>query len=622
MLIIRPLLLLLTLTQFTSGKAQCLSIIAFNNKIGFINKEGAVVIPPVYHNGFEFSEGLAPVREDGLFGFIDSTGKYTIAPEYDFATPFEKGIALVYRKNNPYFIDKTNKVVFPPVYKGLQYINDQKGIITTRSNKQGVIDVRTGHLLIDTMFSDISEFTNGVAVVKEYVRKSRKSINDRVAVIDSTGKFIVHFGKYDAIRPFHEGYAIVELSKKNLDQGVIDTDGRLIFKIKERNGYIDEDFHEGLARVSLHTPSSTEYEGYINLHGNVVINDTTYTDVRDFSCGRAFVKTDSANYFIIDKDGKRVSPLNYAIENEKFINDHAIVNSNIFFWGIIDTNAHFIIKPQYGSINFPTPFDDYFFFTYYTEGNRDLFGMADLHNNVIIKPIMQTYAAEGFVNGLLKSIVDNRLTYFNRKGEIIWQAPKEDSLPLQYLNIDYMNRSYFYAYSSTKDADRGGGWGISGNKPKMINNSKQFADQALSLTIDTSVVDTFAQKYYGFKVYLSNRTTDTIRFNAEDSRLSMKLQAFDELGSWKDIEYNPHSWCGNSYHTIELEPEAYWSFTIPRYTGAFRTSIRVELKYIDKHDPKKELTLYSNPVKASINPGQFWNKKPYYPNGIMDPYFE
>ena len=101
----------------------------------------------------------------------------------------------------------------------------------------------------------------------------------------------------------------------------------------------------------------------------------------------------------------------------------------------------------------------------------------------------------------------------------------------------------------------------------------------------------------------------------------MKLQAQNETGEWKDIEYLPSSWCGNSYHKIDLEPNAYWSFVIPEYRGAFQTKIRAELKYLDKAN-KQEKIIYSNAVDATVNPGQFWNKRTYHPSGIMDPYFE
>ena len=117
-----------------------------------------------------------------------------------------------------------------------------------------------------------------------------------------------------------------------------------------------------------------------------------------------------------------------------------------------------------------------------------------------------------------------------------------------------------------------------------------------------------------------------IDFNAQDSRLHMKVQALNSKGEWKDIEYLPRSWCGNSYHTLTLEPNNFWTFLTPIYEGDFKTKLRIELKHIDSEDKsekswkKKEITIYSNEYEGSINPGQFWRKQDYYPGGIMDPY--
>ena len=102
----------------------------------------------------------------------------------------------------------------------------------------------------------------------------------------------------------------------------------------------------------------------------------------------------------------------------------------------------------------------------------------------------------------------------------------------------------------------------------------------------------------------------------------MKMQALDKDNNWRDIEYLPDSWCGNSYHLLTLEPGAYWKFVIPNFDGEMRTKLRIQPQYIDRTDPKKDRLLYSNIIDGEINPAQLWNKRPYYPQGIMDPYVD
>ncbi len=68
---------------------------------GFINREGRVVIEPVYAEIRPFSNGLAAVARDRdsdteAWGYIDRTGQYVIAPRFNEAEPFEDGVAKVH----------------------------------------------------------------------------------------------------------------------------------------------------------------------------------------------------------------------------------------------------------------------------------------------------------------------------------------------------------------------------------------------------------------------------------------------------------------------------------------------------------------------------------------------
>ena len=189
-----------------------------------------------------------------------------------------------------------------------------------------------------------------------------------------------------------------------------------------------------------------------------------------------------------------------------------------------------------------------------------------------------------------------------------------------------MNRGYFHAGSKPDKNDLGGFW-KSKNASHIISSKEKFQPGLLSMVVNP-MKDTFQNNYSGIKVYVANTTSSPIKFNASDSRLSMKVQALNAKGEWKDIEYLPGSSCGNSYHISSLEPEHFWSFATPKYTGDFKTKLRIALSYADpndkseKHWQRKELTIYSNEYEGSINPGQFWRKRDYYPTNIMDPYTE
>ncbi|MBN1629553.1 MAG: WG repeat-containing protein [Thermoleophilia bacterium] len=85
-------------------------------KWGFIDQTGAWVIEPQFSSALEFSEGLAAVavgeNEAQRWGFVDRTGAWVIEPQYESACSFTGGIAFVGDSWWPTYIDKTGKVIW------------------------------------------------------------------------------------------------------------------------------------------------------------------------------------------------------------------------------------------------------------------------------------------------------------------------------------------------------------------------------------------------------------------------------------------------------------------------------------------------------------------------------
>jgi len=98
----------------------------------YIDKKGDLVIRPfLFDNGPDyFSEGLARFTVNNRFGFFDEYGKIVIQPRFDFARPFSGGFAAVceggenrrdgehsYRHGGKWgFINKTGKIIIPLQY--------------------------------------------------------------------------------------------------------------------------------------------------------------------------------------------------------------------------------------------------------------------------------------------------------------------------------------------------------------------------------------------------------------------------------------------------------------------------------------------------------------------------
>lgn len=64
-------------------------------KYGFENVKGKLIIPCLYDNVYDFSEGIAPVYLNGKMGYIDEKGNQIIPCIFDEADSFEGGLACV-----------------------------------------------------------------------------------------------------------------------------------------------------------------------------------------------------------------------------------------------------------------------------------------------------------------------------------------------------------------------------------------------------------------------------------------------------------------------------------------------------------------------------------------------
>lgn len=614
------ILALVSYTCWLCAQTGPLFKIVENGLTGYINVKGEVVIKPIFFNGQDFAEGVAAVRQNGHYGFIDESGTFILEPRYEMATDFYKGLAGVYTNGRITIINKKGAAVLPSQYKSLRLIDERRAIVVTYNNHEGVIDLLEKRLLIDTVFSSISNFTQGVAVVEEPLGRKTKRYNGRVGLIDSLGHFIIPFGRFEHIGHFVSGVAIVrsysEKRKSDCFSGAIDPKGNLLFKRPiDDISYLDGNFYEGVAKFSM-----GKKQGFVDLKGQLV-GDKIFSFVNYFSNGKALVTDTDGNYIFIDRNLKSVGPAFNKVLNAGFRDGYALVESDEGY-GLIDTLGNWVVAPVYEDVDPVGLVNGYFFFIE-TEGNKEFYGISDVNGRIVSKAVMDDFDKAGFINGLLRCTVNGKATYLDKNGQMVWQASDEKQGALRRLNIDFMNRGYFRAQSfpRVKTDHEMGGWAPSSNMPQQIPQGLAALHQ-LTVTIDTHQTQIFRDRYQGFHLYVRNGSGDSISFKAQDSRLYMKLQARDRNGEWRDLEHLPNSWCGNSYHTLHLAPNTYWTFTMPDYEGEMNTFIRAELKYVDPSHPKKEKLIYSNEIRGSVNPAQFWNKLTYYPNGLMDPYNE
>jgi len=102
-----------------------------------------------------------------------------------------------------------------------------------------------------------------------------------------------------------------------------------------------------------------------------------------------------------------------------------------------------------------------------------------------------------------------------------------------------------------------------------------------------------------FTGYLVNTMGATFSAERQDGSLIMIQEALDKDGNWKPIEYWVYSGCGNSYfNPLKLDSGKYVMIPIKKYSGKFKTKIRLKFKYGND-------ILYSNSFESSINVSLF-----------------
>lgn len=592
-----------------------------NNKYGYINSKGDIIIPAQFYSAGNFSEGLAPVRLKGTYGYIDTKGDFVIPSKYDFAELFINETAKIYLNGKPYFIDKKGTITFEHNYKEIYKLGNHNYLeVLTITGKQGVVD-KSGRIIIDSIFQYVGSFGDGVAVVSSFGES--RLYDYEQGVIDTLGNWIVEFGKYDFIQYFVNGYSKVSMVDSNdkLREGVIDTHGNLLFIAPEKEWYFGDDgasFSEDVLSVNVYASAPEQnFAGVINNKGEILFSNQDWVYITPYKQNKAFAQDSKKQWHLIDKEGKIISRQNFSEIEEIEHSWHRSIGDYYAFgkvedkWGSIDTLGNFkafINGDKFHSIQYLV--DNIVRVSIHSE-EQFLDGFIDLSANYFVVPqfsgVVLPNLSHPFDNELIYIDLEKEFGYVNRKGEFIWKGKK---VFLEELNIDFMMPSYYHVSSSKNDNYSNRKlWTDNNNLSKSISKKKNSRTGQIQLMIDTTQLSKW-EGFDGYKLYVTNSTSDIISLACQDGRLYLKIQALDKNGKWNDIEYIYNSRCGHSYYYKSLMPNEYWEFDTPVYQGEFKTKLRAELSHIKvSKKSKKLITVYSNEIDGHINPAQFWSAK-------------
>ena len=121
------------------------------NKWGFVDTEGNVAISFIYEKAFNFNEGLALVVKNGKVGFVNKQGEVVIPFKFDYYQTF-------------YEMHLNTRFVygFAPVWLG-----KKMGFV----NREGKLVVECKYDGFGSVFHEYDDFSKGVALVKQGKRQ-------------------------------------------------------------------------------------------------------------------------------------------------------------------------------------------------------------------------------------------------------------------------------------------------------------------------------------------------------------------------------------------------------------------------------------------------------------------
>ena len=250
-----------------------------DEKVGFIDETGSVVIAPRFISAHNFSEGLAFAWGNGFMGFIDREGKEVFKVAEYTVGDFHDGLAAL-RPGG--YIDRAGGLVIKgytfadDFSEGLAGVEVAGGIL----KRFGFINTK-GEMAIPPRFPSriggdamitvaTSRFSEGLASVKG---------EGSYGYIDKSGRFVIA-PQFQEAQEFSEGLAWVKTFQGKT--GWIDKSGRWAIVVEDGKVYpsgilqaaktatIDSRFSEGLVPFVTYSKNRT-FRGYMDRKGEVII---------------------------------------------------------------------------------------------------------------------------------------------------------------------------------------------------------------------------------------------------------------------------------------------------------------------------------------------------------------
>lgn len=305
-----------------------------NDKWGFVDSMKNIIVMPKYEYVSRMVDGYATVYMKGteygqVAGLINSKGKETIPPEWDVYFESSSNYAWLYKDYKQFIVSRDGRII-PPKNSGYEFDGFfLNGYAKVKQNgKYGFAD-SIGKIIIPCMFESISKnITEGFVAVKQ---------EGKWGFIDKHGNQVTA-PKYDAVYPFNNGRARVELQGRGM--GFIDSKGEELMPILFSDA---TDYSEGYAWAV-----KGNHILLLNTQGKTVYETTDKLYVK-FKEGHAILYGDD-EIIIVNKEGHHIKRKGNYFEVEPFSDGLARVRDGNFMYGFIDYTGKEVITPSFDDV--------------------------------------------------------------------------------------------------------------------------------------------------------------------------------------------------------------------------------------------------------------------------------
>ena len=264
----------LELTQqydYVGGLSEGLAIVKLDNKYGFIDSTGTLVIPLEYDECSRYGRGeYIHAKKNGKWGVINPKGETVISFSYDKMKNGGENLFAVEKYNKWGYIDTNEKIIIPfeyerPLHVDVHFFAFSEGLApVVKNGKMGYINQKN-EVIIPFSFQEARSFHEGFAAVKLYEHAYNEHYyGGKWAVINKAGKLVFE-SECRYIGDFHNGLTKIKVKK----EGYIDTSGKIVIPLIYDDVpaiHLNRDTKGNLIRVR-----KDEKFGFLNYKGELVI---------------------------------------------------------------------------------------------------------------------------------------------------------------------------------------------------------------------------------------------------------------------------------------------------------------------------------------------------------------